>query len=686
MRYSIFVKFLVILLTACSLVAAIGGAAGIVAMEGAGLYVNGLEVLQDQEYQSIANAVAAGAANRYAAKNLSNLSYASLESRYPDPKNRGDADHWHVQLRQGDTVLIPAENTDGFSIVKEYTFVPVYPIISLYGPDYTPPEESTDPTQPERNPSAFEVVAPEGYLYHQSDTVWEGVGLTTYHYYYYEAPEYNVTVYMRPGVLESSSLHLLTDMYPHRFTFIIILTAGLLLFAAGMVYLVWVAGSTGRHLVRPGGLNRLPLDVYAGATAGGIIGLTSVMQQVIGWVEYEGPHLGNLSILAVNLLAILLLGIGFLYALSAQVKVKGFVWQHSFLGWFCRVAKRCFIALRRALSKFFALLPVIWQGLLAIGICLAGCAVTGLLAAGGSWLPLVFMLLISLGVICYSAWAYGSILSGVRHMTQGDLTHKIETRLLVGPFREQAQYINTLATVATNAAEQQMYSERMRTELITNISHDIKTPLTSIINYVDLLGRPHSEEEGEQYLEVLGRQSQRMKKLIVDLVELSKVSSGNVKAEITRLDAVEAVTQALGEFSDKLTLAKIEPVFTHPEGQSAILADGRLLWRVLSNLLSNAVKYAMPDTRLYVDIFKAEDQVVIRLKNVSREPLNVSAQELTERFVRGDASRKTEGSGLGLNIAKSLMELQGGHLQLLVDGDLFKVTLTLPAAQPEDVY
>lgn len=679
MRYSILVKFLVILLTACSLVAAIGGAAGIVAMEGAGLYVNGLEVLQDQEYESIADAVAEGTANRYAAKNLSNLSYASLESRYPDPKNRGDAAHWLVQLREKDNILMDAGNTDGFTIVKEYTLVPVFPVISIYGPDYAPPE-STDPTEEERNPSAYEVLAPEGYLYHQSDTVWEGAGFATYHYYYYEAPEYTVTVYMRPGVLESSSLHLLTNLYPHRFTFVAILAAGLLLFAAGMVYLMWVAGRTGRHLVRPGGLNRVSLDVYAGVTVGGIFGLVTLMQRLISWVEYEGPHLGNLSILAVNLLGIVLLGMGFLYALSAQVKLKGFWWQHSFLGWFCRIAKRGFMGLRRILGRFFALLPVIWQSLLVLGLCLIGCVVTGLLAAGGSWLPLVGMILVSIAVICYNAWAYGCLLSGVRHMAQGDLTHTIETRLLIGAFREQAQYINTLATVATNAAEKQMYSERMRTELITNISHDIKTPLTSIINYVDLLGRPHSEEEGEQYLEVLGRQSQRMKKLIVDLVELSKVSSGNVEAEITRLDAVEAVTQALGEFSDKLAYAKVEPVFTHPEEAVAILADGRLLWRVLSNLLSNAVKYAMPDTRLYVDLLKAEDQVLISLKNVSREPLNVSAEELTERFVRGDASRKTEGSGLGLNIAKSLMELQGGHLQILVDGDLFKVTLIFPGA------
>ena len=678
MRYSILVKFLAILLTACSLTAAIGGAAGIVAMESAGIYVNGLEKLQDQEYQSIANAVATGTANRYAAKTLGNLRYTDLEDQFPDPKKRGDADHWRIQLCQGDQVLIEPGATDNFTIVEEYTLVPFYPIVSIYGPDYVPPETGA-PSEEDRNPSAFEVIAPEGYLYCETNIVLEeNLSRYTYYYYYYEAPEYTVTVYMRPGVLESSSLHLLTQLYPHRYTFVAILAMGLLFFAAGMVYLLWISGRTARHLVRPGGLNRMPVDLYAIITAVSIYALIVLMRKVRAWVDYEGPHLGNLSLLSVNLIAILLLGIGFLYCLSAQVKLKGFLWQQSLLGKFCRTLKKGFLLLFRALGKFLPLLPVIWQSLAVLCFCLFGCVITAIPLSHGTWLPFAAMALITLGVVFYIAWAYGSLLSGIRHMSQGDLTHKIETRLLIGPFREQAEHINALANVATNAAEKQMHSERMRTELITNISHDIKTPLTSIINYVDLLGKPHSDQEEQQYLEVLGRQSQRMKKLIVDLVELSKVSSGNVEANITTLDALEAVTQALGEFSDKLAYAKLEPIFTYPDEPMAILADGRLLWRVLSNLFSNAVKYAMPDTRLYVELLRADGQVQISLKNVSREPLNVSAEDLTERFVRGDTSRKTEGSGLGLNIAKSLMELQQGELQLAVDGDLFKVTLLFP--------
>ena len=230
------------------------------------------------------------------------------------------------------------------------------------------------------------------------------------------------------------------------------------------------------------------------------------------------------------------------------------------------------------------------------------------------------------------------------------------------------------------AAQKQLKSERMKTELITNVSHDIKTPLTSIINYVDLLQKPHTPEEEKTYLEVLNRQSQRLKKLIEDLMEMSKASTGNLTADITKLDAVESVNQALGEFADKLEKAQLTPVFRHPEESVAMMADGRLAWRVLSNLLSNTVKYALPGTRVYIDVMALEGKVIISLKNISRDELNVDADELMERFVRGDDSRNTEGSGLGLNIAKTLMELQKGQLQLLVDGDLFKVTLIFPGA------
>jgi signal transduction histidine kinase len=291
----------------------------------------------------------------------------------------------------------------------------------------------------------------------------------------------------------------------------------------------------------------------------------------------------------------------------------------------------------------------------------------------------IVCIILFFGIILYGAHAFGTLLGAVKRMNKGDLNVKADDKLLVGSFRDFAWELNSLADVAVTAAEKQLRSERMKTELITNVSHDIKTPLTSIINYVDLLQKTDDEGERREYLEVLDRQSQRLKKLIEDLMEMSRASSGNVAVEITPTDVGEAVNQALGEFADNLDRCGLTVLRRIPDEPCMALCDGRHLWRVLGNCLSNVVKYAMPGTRVYVDVEKRGQKVTVSLKNISANMLNVTAGELMERFVRGDTSRNTEGNGLGLNIAKSLMELQGGRLDLFVDGDLFKVVLSLSA-------
>ena len=221
-----------------------------------------------------------------------------------------------------------------------------------------------------------------------------------------------------------------------------------------------------------------------------------------------------------------------------------------------------------------------------------------------------------------------------------------------------------------------MKSERFKTELITNVSHDLKTPLTSIVSYVDLLKKePIESESAQEYIDVLDRQSQKLKKLTADLVDASKASSGALPVHSEKLDLGELLRQSAGEYTEKFAAAGIAPVLLVPEGETYVTADGRLLWRVLDNLLGNAVKYAQSGTRLYLELVQDETETVLTLKNISREPLNIPAEELMERFVRGDGSRHTDGSGLGLSIAKSLMELMGGKLALTLDGDLFKAAL-----------
>ena len=349
--------------------------------------------------------------------------------------------------------------------------------------------------------------------------------------------------------------------------------------------------------------------------------------------------------------------------------------------WVWRKVTGAFWWVGAKVERVFSLLPVTWQWIL-VGFALVAILFLGIVNAMNRYDPMGLLVCIGLclAVVLYGAHAFGILLEAVKKMRQGDLDNQVSDRLLLGAFREFAGELNGLADVAKVAAQKEMKSERMKTELITNVSHDIKTPLTSIINYVDLLQKPHTPEEEQEYLDVLGRKSQQLKKLIQDLMEMSKASTGNMAADIRRVDAVEAVNQALGEYADKLTAAELTTVVKVPEGPVWMMADGRLTWRVLSNLLSNAVKYALSGTRLYVVVAQKGGQVLISMKNVSAQELNVDAEELMERFVRGDAARNSEGSGLGLNIAKSLMEVQNGRLELTVDGDLFKATLILPKA------
>lgn len=271
-------------------------------------------------------------------------------------------------------------------------------------------------------------------------------------------------------------------------------------------------------------------------------------------------------------------------------------------------------------------------------------------------------------------------------MADGEVDFEIplNRKRMLPAFYRHGENLSSLMDGMRLAVDQKMKSEHLKTELITNVSHDIKTPLTSIINYVDLLQKDHTEEEEKQYLEVLSRQSGRLKKLTEDLIEASKASTGNLPCTLEQVELQELLNQSVAEYQDKLTAGHLTPVVDVENPPVYVLADGRLLWRVFSNLLSNVVKYAMPDTRIYWAVVRAENRTVkITMKNVSRDSLNISSDELMERFVRGDSSRSTEGSGLGLAIAKSLVELQKGTFSISIDGDLFKAEIVLTEYAPE---
>lgn len=303
-------------------------------------------------------------------------------------------------------------------------------------------------------------------------------------------------------------------------------------------------------------------------------------------------------------------------------------------------------------------------------------------------LPL-FYLVPAIAIVCFNIWVFLELLKNavesekiskaLYYISSGDTGYTVDVDVFTGKERLLAEAINNIGSGLDAALQEQVKSERLKADLITNVSHDIKTPLTSIINYIDLIKREKVQDEKiQRYLEVLDQKSQRLKTLTEDLVEASKASSGNLKLEISDIDLVELVWQTNGEFEEKFELRHLEMISHFPDEAIIIEADGRRLWRVLENLYNNAFKYAMMNSRVYIDIFKEDEMVYFTIKNVSENPLNIRADELTERFVRGDVARTTEGSGLGLSIAKNLTELQGGRFTLYIDGDLFKAEVGFP--------
>lgn len=503
-----------------------------------------------------------------------------------------------------------------------------------------------------------------------SGIYWKAVDLT-----------YTVTGYVLQDLAYddqfSQYVSLVGNMYQYRFALVVLVCVCLAALLCLVVYLLSAAGHRpDRQGIALNPFDKLPGDLYLAAVIGGVTLLAMLFHRSFYWEGWITLVTGIACLLAAGILVT-----AFLMSLATRVKYgQGYWWRRSVIG-FCLVLllRACRFVVRGARS-LFGMLPTIWKWLLIGGLawiftlaCLNPYTTgMGALATACLWAFL----------IVYPAWSFGQLRKAARRMAEGKFQEKVPLDHLHGSFRQIAQDLNALGQGASLAVERQLRSERMKTELITNVSHDIKTPLTSIVNYVDLLQKPHTPQEGEQYLEVLARQSQRLKKLTEDLVEMSKASSGNIPVNLAPVNVVELVNQALAEYEEKLKKAQLPVVFTARQSEILTMADGRLFWRVLDNLLGNCVKYAQPGTRVYVDVVKYEKKVMISMKNVSRAELNLPAEELMERFVRGDCARNTEGSGLGLNIAKTLMELQKGKLNLVIDGDLFKAVLLFDNLEP----
>ena len=434
--------------------------------------------------------------------------------------------------------------------------------------------------------------------------------------------------------------------------------------------LLYAAGRTAENGGAPvcRGLARLPGDVYA------VLWLAAFLPGcALLYAAAEGR--GQIVMTAVLCGAILLTLIYLLIALSTNIAVRAKT--HT-------MGNAVTVRALRAAGRGFAALPLIPKTA-AIAMLLSAVELPAILThtADGRllllWLaekavvlPLLFWFMIRLR----------QLQTGIRAVADGDLSGRtVDPGRFRGQLRRTAEDIDRLSGSFGRAVEERLKSERLKTELITNVSHDLKTPLTSIVSYVDLLEKEQPENERMcEYLAVLHRQSGRLKKLVEDLVEASRASTGDLPVTLAPCRLGVLIEQVLGEYAEKLEAAMLTPVVRQPDEPIDLLADGRHMSRVLDNLMSNICKYGMPGTRVYIDLIRQQGRAAAVFRNTSREPLAADGSELTERFVRGDSARSTEGSGLGLSIAESLTRLQGGQMNVTVDGDLFKVTLSFPAA------
>lgn len=424
--------------------------------------------------------------------------------------------------------------------------------------------------------------------------------------------------------------------------------------------------------------DKIPIEILLAFIAGNFALIGYGMLRLLREI-----HLNMVFVTCYGLVILLANIIGLSAYLSIVRRVRtGTIWKKSIVRWLTRGIHKCI--LNRVVTTRMILYYTLFAAMNILCMVFLG------------YQKGIFVLLIFDFVFLYFLLREGvqrsEINEGIEHLKNGDIDYQFDVEKFNGNNREMAESINLIGSGIKKTVSENLKSERLKADLITNVSHDIKTPLTSIINYVDLLKRQNvQDEKAVEYLKILEDKSQRLKHLTEDLLEASKISSGNIKLEWMKINFKELILQTNGEFSEKFETKGLELIVHASEGQALIWADGRRIWRIVENLYNNVFKYAMPNTRVYVDInIKNEENVVeFSIKNISQQALNIEASELTERFIRGDISRSTEGSGLGLSIAKNLTELQHGEFLIYLDGDLFKVTVKFPLVSsdnmPEDM-
>ena len=531
----------------------------------------------------------------------------------------------------------------------------------------------------------------------------------------YEDKTYTVTICVKENLVKKDAFYYIGELFDalagKQTLFFINTIVSLVVAVALLIFLTCSAG----HKADVDGIyiskfDKFPIDILiaswsglTGLLAWGIVAFIDLAFYEMVTYNYDPamwsamPFLAVLLVLAIVidaiLLAILLITSAVRFKTSTYIKssliyiVLSFAFKVLIFAF--KVLKKCNGKILRFCKKilhliwsFIRSIPLVWKTVISVIVVMF--IEFFLLAIGwGEIWPAAW---IFTGILCAGVIVVAILLRRIKKSTEeiakGNVYKKIDTKYMFLDMKDHAENINNINDGIAKAVEERMKSERFKTELITNVSHDIKTPLTSIINYVDLLEKEEIENEtAKGYISVLSRQSARLKKLIEDLLEASKASTGNISVNLIQLELGILLSQALGEYDEKFSNNNLQAVLNKTDDVLLVMADNRHIWRVFDNILNNISKYAQPNTRVYIDAKRNGKNAEISFRNISKDALNISGDELMERFVRGDSSRNTEGSGLGLSIAKSLMEVQSGKLDIQIDGDLFKVNLTLPLSE-----
>lgn len=493
-----------------------------------------------------------------------------------------------------------------------------------------------------------------------------------------ESQQYVWEFYVNPDFPDASVYRKLmqtaTILYDSRFYVIGIMAGAGLIFIFFFILLMCGAGHhNGREGISPSLLNFLPIDLYA--VVWSIVAVLGI---------YIGSNYCNdlwSAGAAVTVFGIIELIWGTAFAMELMTRLKlGEFWKNTVIYKFIKLLGRIFRFVFSGLLTAMSGIPQIVDNLIFFfGICIL--EFIGILSLCEIEVFVLWMLekIILLPLVIYFSLCQAKLKEAGEALAKGNLNYKLDTSKMILGQKEHGEDLNSIAQGINTAVEERMKSERLKTELITNVSHDIKTPLTSIINYSDLIINESTDNARiSEYAEVLNRQSMRLKKLLDDLLEASKATTGNLEVNLQPCEVGVMLTQTIGEYEHRFEEKGLKLVIKQPETSVKVLADSRHMWRIFDNLMNNICKYAMEDSRVYLTVESRDDMANIVFRNMSKYELDISSDELTERFMRGDSSRHIEGNGLGLSIAASLAELQRGTMKIITDGDLFKVILTFP--------